>query len=85
VVELILSAVKSENDQISKALNDSAILTILTNHFFTYTWNSTLHFLYFGIAESILNGNCTFLARNLLVNAELPARILAALESPTIT
>lgn len=46
LVELLTSAIKTDSDQIHKAIFESKILLTMTDLFFSHVWNSSLHYFY---------------------------------------
>jgi hypothetical protein len=46
LVELVLSALKADSDLVNKAVFQAGVIPLITDLFFTFVWNSHLHFLY---------------------------------------
>lgn len=85
IAELILDALKVDNDDLNKAIGDSEVLVTLTDVFFANHWNTQIHNIYCSIVETILSSDCMRLKRNVLVSAGLAPKILLTIAEPMVT
>ena len=84
MAELVLDILKCSNSIFNRAIIESGVLNTLTNKFFEYNWNSSLHFIYTEIVDTALKGN-NDLGQTLLSAAGLPEKLIAAVNDSTIS
>ena len=72
IAELILDALKVDNEGINKAIIDSGALVTLTELFFVNHWNTQIHNLYCSIVETILSSDSLELQKHILITGNLP-------------
>lgn len=84
IAELILDALKVDNEDINKAIIESEVLITLTQLFFANHWNSQIHNIYCSVVESILACDSLDLQRHILVAANLPQLILDCIAEPYV-
>ena len=84
IAELILDALKVDNEDINKAIIESGVLITLTEMFFANHWNTQIHNIYCSIVESILCTDSLELKRHILESANLPKQIIDCITVPYV-
>jgi hypothetical protein len=83
-VQIICRFLRSELPGVAEGLANVNVIEEVTSLVFNNPWNSVLHSYFYDIALAVLDSDCTDLKRALVVNSQLPQRLIDVIARPMI-